>query len=224
MQLYIGYDKQFEDNIDVQIHSILKNTNTELKITLLKLEELKKILWRKKEKKQTTDSAFTRWLVPYLSDYKGWSLYMDSDMFCRDNIEQVFNLKDESKSAMVVKNNFYYDQKIKFNDKIQLNYIRKNWSSFILFNNSKCKVLDLEYINATKGLELHQFKWLNDEQIGELPKEWNYLVEVEQSKIEAKNVHWTLGGPWFKSKQDVEYSEEWKKTKLYLQKNLPNQN
>lgn len=224
MQLYIGYDKQFEDNIDVQIHSILKNTNTELKITLLKLEELKKILWRKKEKKQTTDSAFTRWLVPYLSDYKGWSLYMDSDMFCRDNIEQVFNLKDESKSAMVVKNNFYYDQKIKFNDKIQLNYSRKNWSSFILFNNSKCKVLDLEYINATKGLELHQFKWLNDEQIGELPKEWNYLVEVEQSKIEAKNVHWTLGGPWFKSKQDVEYSEEWKKTKLYLQKNLPNQN
>jgi lipopolysaccharide biosynthesis glycosyltransferase len=224
MKIYIGYDDQFEENIDVQIHSLLKHSSIKLDIHLLKIKELTHLLWRKKEKKQTTDSAFTRWLVPYLSDYKGWSLYMDSDMFCRNNIEEVFNLKDENKSVMVVKNNFFHEQKKKFNNKIQSNYSRKNWSSFILFNNSKCKVLDLEYVNKAKGLELHQFKWLNDEQIGELPKEWNYLVEIDHSKIKVKNVHWTLGGPWFKTKECVEYCEEWKETKLYLQKNLPNQN
>lgn len=224
MKIFIGYDEQFKDNIDVQIHSILKHTKHKVDIHLLKLTELSNILWRKKEENQTTDSAFTRWLVPYLSNYEGWSLYMDSDMLCRSDIQEVFNLKQDSKHVMVVKTNFYHSQKKKFNDKKQLNYERKNWSSFILFNNKKCDILSLDYVNRAKGLDLHQFKWLNDNQIGDLPKEWNYLVEIDQTKIDAKNVHWTLGGPWFTDKKYVEYSEEWKKTKLYLQKNLPNQN
>jgi lipopolysaccharide biosynthesis glycosyltransferase len=224
MKIFIGYDDQFEKNIDVQIHSILKNSNIEVNIYLLKMKELKHLLWRKKERKQTTDSAFTRWLVPYLSNYEDWSLYMDSDMFCRSDIGEILKLKNEIKSVMVVKNNSYHNQKKKFNNKTQTNYERKNWSSLILFNNQKCKKLNLDYINTAKGLELHQFKWLKDEQIGELPKEWNYLVEIDETILNPKNVHWTLGGPWFENKKDVEYSSEWKEVKLYLQKNLPNQN
>jgi lipopolysaccharide biosynthesis glycosyltransferase len=224
MKIFIGCDEQFEENIDIQIESIFKNTNSKIDIKLLRLEELKDILWREKDPKQTTDSAFTRWLVPYLSNYQGWSLYMDSDMFCRDDVKKIFQLKNEDKTVMVVKNDSYHAQLKKFNGQIQTDYERKNWSSLILFNNQKCKKLNANYINTAKGLELHQFKWLGDEQIGELPKEWNYLVEVDEKMLDPKNVHWTLGGPWFENKKDVEYSSEWKEVKLYLQKNLLNQN
>ena len=150
MKIFIGCDEQFEENIDIQIESIFKNTNSKIDIKLLRLEELKDILWREKDPKQTTDSAFTRWLVPYLSNYQGWSLYMDSDMFCRDDVKKIFQLKNEDKTVMVVKNDSYHAQLKKFNGQIQTDYERKNWSSLILFNNQKCKKLNANYINTSK--------------------------------------------------------------------------
>ena len=43
-------------------------------------------------------------------------------------------------------------------------------------------------------LELHQFKWLiNDDAIGSIPLEWNWLVGEYDYNKDAKNVHWTLG-------------------------------
>ena len=60
------------------------------------------------------------------------------------------------------------------------------------------------------------FKWLADEDIGDLPEEWNWLDGYSSSKIDAKNVHFTRGGPWFRDKswkpktnQDEIYSNEW---------------
>ena len=56
---------------------------------------------------------------------------------------------------------------------------------------------------------LHQFKWLDDDDIGELPYQWNYLEGTYDSH-DAKFVHYTLGGPWFDNWQDVEYAQEWR--------------
>jgi len=40
----------------------------------------------------------------------------------------------------------------------------------MLLNNERCKALTLDYVNRATGLELHQFKWLQDDDlIGELP-------------------------------------------------------
>src|SRR5690349_24044269 len=45
------------------------------------------------------------------------------------------------------------------------------------------------------GLELHQFKWLESEnEIGELPLEWNWLVGEYPFHESAKIVHFTRGG------------------------------
>ena len=33
----------------------------------------------------------------------------------------------------------------------------------MLFNCAKCKNLTVEYVNKATGLDLHQFKWLNDD-------------------------------------------------------------
>ena len=61
---------------------------------------------------------------------------------------------------------------------IQTKYVKKNWSSVMLMNCDKCKSLTPDYVNSATGLQLHQFKWLeNDDLIGDIPLEWNWLVD-----------------------------------------------
>ena len=71
--------------------------------------------------------------------------------------------------------------------------------------------LTVDDINAWPGRDLHAFKWLKDEEIGELPLEWNYLVDVsDPEKIEeAKILHYTLGGPWIKGWKAKESDRYW---------------
>ncbi len=84
----------------------------------------------------------------------------------------------------------------------------------MLFNAHKCKALSIDYVNRASGLDLHRFNWLeDDDEIGEIPQKWNYLVDV-QSEKESKNamlLHWTLGGPWFKEQRESgsDLSKEW---------------
>ena len=62
--------------------------------------------------------------------------------------------------------------------------IKKNWSSVIvLVSTSKNKILP-DFINQKEGSFLHRFNWLKDEEIGELPKSWNWLaMEYEEKDL-----------------------------------------
>jgi hypothetical protein len=109
---------------------------------------------------------------------------------------------------MVVKHNYEPQDEVHMVDKIQVKLPRKNWASVILFNcdHPANQKLTLEVINTWPGRDLHQFKWLKDEEIGELPVEWNYLVGVsgtspttkwgQDIQDPIKLAHFTLGGPW----------------------------
>jgi len=80
----------------------------------------------------------------------------------------------------------------------------------MLFNNARCRALTPDYVNSATGLQLHQFKWLDgDEKIGSLPLAWNHLIGVYDYDANAKNVHFTEGGPYFRDYANVDYSEEW---------------
>ena len=209
INIWVGYDEQFKENIPVLLASIKQYATVDYQINFLKLNELHNLLYRDRDPLQTTDSAFTRWLVPYLSNYQGWNLYIDSDVMFRDDIAKLYNLKDEEKSVMVVKHPMYDYEDKKFNNNPQSLYDRKNWSSLILFNSDKCRHLNLDLVNLSSGLDLHQFKWLKDSNIGELPSKWNHLCNLMPYDEHASLVHWTLGGPWFKETINSDYSEEW---------------
>jgi len=49
----------------------------------------------------------------------------------------------------------------------------------------------------------------NEDAIGSLDLEWNWLVGEYDYNPNAKNVHWTLGGPYFMDYNESEYSNEW---------------
>ena len=100
---------------------------------------------------------------------------------------------------------------MKFLGAIQTKYAKKNWSSVMLFNAAKCRALTPDYVNTASGLELHQFKWLeSDDLIGEIPHRWNHLVGYDDPNPDASLVHYTIGGPYFDEYQDCEYADEWR--------------
>ena len=92
-------------------------------------------------------------------------------------------------------------------------YPRKNWSSLIIYNcaHPSNKKLDIETVNSQPGSYLHQFKWLKDNEIGDIDERWNWLEgwTSQHNKGQPFAVHFTRGGPWFNEWQDVEYAEEW---------------
>jgi hypothetical protein len=169
---------------------------------------------RERGKYDSTDFAITRFLVPFLCDYQGFAVFMDCDMLVHGDVAQLANymtLMDHYNTAVrVVKHDYQPSTDKKFLGQLQTKYEKKNWSSVMIFNNTLCRKLTPEYVTKEHGLDLHQFRWVEDHQIGEMPKEWNWLVgEYGKPEKPVNNYHFTLGTPCFPDYQESEYSDLW---------------
>lgn len=210
INVYIGYDSREAIAYNVLSHSIQRLASEPVSIAPLRLSQLKGILTRERHPLQSSDFSFSRFLTPYLSGYEGWSIFMDCDMVMLDDIAGLYGLRDERYAVMVVKHVHVPKETVKFLGEPQSKYEKKNWSSVILFNNARCRALTPDYVNKAPGLDLHQFKWLgNDDLIGALPDRWNHLVGYNPPRKDAALVHYTLGGPYFDKYRTCEYAKEW---------------
>ena len=210
IRIFIGYDAREAIAFGVLAHSIHVHASEPVAIAPLMLSQLQRVLTRDRHSLQSTDFSFSRFLVPYLSGYEGWSLFTDCDMLVREDIAQLWALRDERCAVMVVKHNHVPRETTKFLGEPQTKYEKKNWSSVMLFNNARCTALTRDYVNTASGLELHQFKWLdNEDLIGALPERWNHLVGYNPPRADAALVHYTLGGPYFPEYAHCEYAQEW---------------
>ena len=215
MKVFIGYDSREDIAYEVCKHSILSR-NPNVEVIPLKLNELKKsgIYGRDVDPLSSTEFTFTRFLVPFLADYKGWALFVDCDFVFVEDIEKLFNLtKNHDYAVMCVQHNYVPKNTIKMDGKEQHIYPRKNWSSLILFNceHPSNTVLTKDLINRASGAYLHRFQWLKDEEIGCLSHEWNWLVGwyKEPKDGKPKAIHYTEGGPWFPNYMNCEYGAVW---------------
>ena len=209
LHVYIGFDPREVVAFYTLAHSILERSSIPVSIAPLMRDQLRGLYWRERGPTESTEFSMTRFLVPALSEYRGWSLYMDCDMLCRVDIAQVVSLKDDAKAVMVCKHEYVPKTERKFLDQVQTRYARKNWSSLMLFNNERCRALTPEYVNSASGLDLHRFAWVEDRLIGELPLEWNWLVGEYAFNPAAKIAHYTLGGPYFEEYRSCDYADEW---------------
>ena len=208
INVFIGFDEGEKVSYHILSESIRRQSSVPVSITPLCLSNIPEFK-RELQPNQSTEFAFSRFLVPYLSDYKGWSLFLDSDMMFRDDIKNLWDMIDKDKSIMCCKHDYVPKQNVKFRGAKNEPFPKKNWSSFMLMNNERCKMLTKEFVETATGLELHQFKWTHEENIGELPLEWNWLVSEYDYNKNAKNLHWTLGGPYFKDYAKSDYADEW---------------
>jgi len=210
IRIYIGYDPREAIAFSVLAHSIHVRATQPVTIAPIMLSQLNGIMTRERNPLQSTDFSFSRFLTPHLSNYEGWSIFMDCDMLVLDDIVNLWNLRDERYAVMVVKHDHTPIEERKFLNQPQTKYEKKNWSSVMLFNNAKCRSLTPDYVNRSSGLELHQFKWLTSEKlIGELPRKWNHLVGYDSPEEKMSLVHYTIGGPYFSTYINCEYSSQW---------------
>ena len=211
IKVFIGYDTREAVAFSVLAHSIYTRASMPVSVSPLMLTALTGAMTRERHPLQSTDFAFSRFLVPYLCDYQGWALFMDCDMLMREDIARLWALRDDTYAVQVVKHDHRPREETKFLGQKQTAYPKKNWSSVMLFNNARCQSLTREYVNAASGLDLHQFKWLPDEAlIGGLPGQWNHLVGYDAASTAAALAHFTLGGPYFEEYRDCEFADEWR--------------
>ena len=139
-------------------------------------------------------------------------MFLDGDVLVRHDLDKLFKLADPTKAVMVVQHDYINTDLFKKVDQIQSSYLRKNWSSVMLFNlqHPANKNMNIYYLNHAPGLELQQFGWLQDNEIGELPLGFNWLVGISPPIYDPAIVHYTLGTPDLPGHEDDPYADEWK--------------
>ena len=212
LKVFIGYDQAEPVAYHACCQSILDKCKKPVIFFPIGLSNCPEEFDRPRGEKDSTEFAITRFLVPYLCNFQGFSLFMDCDVVVREDLSSLFEGIDERFAVSVVKHNYVASTEKKFLGQEQTQYGRKNWSSVMLFNNSMCKALTPQYVQEAHGLSLHQFKWVEDDLIGELEPEWNYLVGEGGADVSAKIAHFTKGGPYFSGYEESEYSDDWYET------------
>ena len=215
MVIYIGYDSEQPEAYEVCRESI-RRYNRSHTIKPLILDELKmQGIYKRPFQNESTEFAFTRFLVPYLSMYSGFSLFCDSDFMWKCDPAELFNYTNCGKSVYCVQHPAFLSPTTKMNDKPNLSYPKKYWSSLMLFDNGRCRTLTSEYVNQAPAGALHEMHWA--ESIGSLPAEYNAMINYYEFP-KPKAVHFTDGGPWHNINDNLLYSKEWKKLYATLQK------
>jgi len=212
LNVFIGYDKNEIVAYHVAVQSIIDKAQGPVSFTPVCIDHLHSVYLKDRHPAQSTDFSMTRFLVPFLSGYKGASIFVDCDVILRDDINTLaaYPLAYPDKAVFVAKHEYVPSTSEKFLHQKQSVYPKKNWSSVMVFNNEKCEALTPSYVNNASGLDLHQFKWLeSDDLIGDLSLDWNHLVGEYPENADAKLVHYTLGTPCFSEWKDQEHSEEW---------------
>ena len=223
MKIFVGYDSREDIAYQVCKYSIISR-QADAEIIPIKLDELKQsgIYTREIDPLSSTEFTFTRFLVPYLMNYEGWAVFIDCDFLCQIDIKEVFNKADDNFAVMVVKHEYTPSESIKMDGQKQLPYPRKNWSSMVLWNcgHPSNKIVTTDLVNTETGQFLHRFQWLDDEEIGELHYEYNWLVGWYKGGEDGtpKLIHYTEGGPWFENHRHCEFGAVWERELCNLEK------
>jgi lipopolysaccharide biosynthesis glycosyltransferase len=212
--VFVGYDPREAIAFHTCVNSIIRHASQPVAIVPLALNLFRD--YTETHGDNSNHFVYTRFLVPHLMNYSGWAIFIDGDMIVRDDIAQLWELRDPSKDVMVVKHDYKTRMTKKYLGHKNQDYPRKNWSSVILWNcsNPVNGQLTPEFVQTSTGAYLHRFAWIDNKRIGALPIEWNWLPDEFGPNPDAKLLHYTLGTPSFHEFADTPQSEEWHRERI----------
>ena len=186
-RIFIGYDERQAVSYTTLQHSILETASGPVSVTPLILSTLPIT------RRGLTPFTFSRFLVPWLCNYRGHALFLDADMFLVSDIYEMTQYFNEEHAISVVRSIAQFEQ-----------------SSVMLFNNAHPKNAQLtpEYIQNTDG-NLHGLCWLDETDIGEMDGKWNQLVGYQECQGMSGNLHFTMGVPAFPETSTSEFGQIW---------------
>lgn len=208
IRLFLGFDQREAAGFHTFVQSVIDHTTVPVSITPLCYEAAA-------QRDGSNAFTYSRFLVPELCNFAGFAIFADgADMLAMADLTELWALRDKNYAVRVVK----HDYKTRFPRKYlgtemesaNEDYPRKNWSSLILWNCGHIAHFNArEKLRSESGKYLHRFSWLQDEHIGELPKEWNWMPGEEGANTSAKILHFTEGLPTIPAHRDVAHSREW---------------
>jgi lipopolysaccharide biosynthesis glycosyltransferase len=215
LKIYVGYDTREDIAWQVCRFSLLRHASAEIEIHPIKQTALRDLgIYMRGPDKASTEFSLTRFLTPYLAAHDGWTIFVDCDFLFTADVMKLLASADRGKAVYVVKHAYTPTKTRKMDNQVQTAYPRKNWSSFMLFNNAHplVKALTPEVVNRENPAFLHRFSWIPEESlIGELPLTWNFLVgEYSPPEKTPNAIHFTNGGPWFQSWQNADFADLWR--------------
>lgn len=214
-KIFVGYDSREDIAWQVARHSLLRHALDELDVIPLRQTVLRELglYTRPYDPMSSTEFSLTRFLTPYLAHQHGWVLFCDCDFLFTTDIGEVFRNLEPDKAIYCVQHDYTPALDIKMDGKQQTSYPRKNWSSFMLFNcdHPDVQALTPAVVNTATPAFLHRFEWIkNEDHIGSLPLDWNFLEgEYPKPHTVPRVIHYTNGGPWFENWQEVDYGDLW---------------
>lgn len=221
-RVFIGHDPREEDAYEVCVRSLTSLSSVELDVRPVSMVGLRAanlyrrktirdaagVLWDECDGRRTpmsTTFSLARFFVPFLCGFRGWAMFVDCDFLFRADVAQLFALRDDRYAVMVVKHCYCPRIGPKMDGMPNEPYERKNWSSLVLWNcgHPANAALGLDFLNSSPPSVLHGFRWLEDNLIGALPFEWNWLA------LEPRAVHFTYGVPTMPGYENEPYADEW---------------
>lgn len=211
LDIFIGYDPREAVAFHTCVNSIIRHASKPVVIHPLALNNIEG--YEETHTDGSNQFIYSRFLVPWLMSWTGTAVFIDGDMVVTDDIHKMIEPLGLYPAVHVVKHDYLPKDSTKYLGAKQEAYPRKNWSSVIVWNcgHFAHRQLTPEFVAGSTGEYLHRFTWLKDEQIGELPKEWNWLPDEYGPNPNAKLLHWTCGTPCFHEYADSPMAEIWHK-------------
>lgn len=207
--IFIGYDPREAVAYHTCVNSIIRQASKPVAIVPLALNLLED--YKETHTDGSNQFIYSRFLVPHLMNYTGHAIFMDGDMIVRGDIVELWDMRSLVADVQVVKHDYKTRMKEKYLGSKNEDYPRKNWSSVILWNCSSFpnRKLTPQFVQQSTGSFLHRFSWIDDDRVGELPPEWNWLPDEYGANPNAKLLHYTLGTPCFHEFATTSQADEW---------------
>jgi lipopolysaccharide biosynthesis glycosyltransferase len=212
--IFIGYDPREAVAFHVCANSIIRQASRPVAIMPLALNLFKD--YTETHTDGSNHFIYSRFLVPHLMGYSGHAIFIDGDMIVRGDIVELWEQRSSHHDVQVVKHDYKTKMTEKYLGAKNEDYPRKNWSSVILWNCSSYpnRRLTPEFVEKATGAQLHRFTWIDDNRVGELPPEWNWLPDEYGENLDAKLLHYTLGTPCFHEFATTPQGSEWHREHL----------
>lgn len=183
MKCFIGYDPRQPVAFQVCAQSVWERASKPVEIVRLDLRKLPIT------RRGLTEFTYSRFLVPYLSNFEDYSLFLDSDILVRGDVCELEGMQKHVGGVHIVKGERKFE-----------------WASVMLFNNSSFRHLTPEYIENPVN---RMYDWAWADAIEPLSKEYNHLVGYDAPNPDAKIVHFTMGLPIWEETKHSEFAKEW---------------
>lgn len=204
IKLFCGFDEREALGYAVFCHSVIRRASRPVEFIPLASMGLPE---------GTNAFTVSRFLVPWLCDFKGHAIFCDaSDMLMQGDIAELDSLFNPDYAVQVVKHPDYRTRhKTKYRGTSMecpnSDYPRKNWASVMLINceHPTWSYFTPDYLQCSPISRQLGFLWTDS--VGELPPEWNSLVD--EGHPPGKLLHWTAGIPGFPAYADAPFAELW---------------